>query len=95
MIDADRALWLEVIHRAKKDAEGRVDTSSSAGRKRAWIVEEARDWFRTNSRDFQMVCAWADVDPECLRDKMLKKFGKRKWKPPVKRVLTPHRAVAA
>jgi hypothetical protein len=61
-IEACKDLWLAVLEQAVKDARGTRRYHS--------IVEEARDWFRSEDEDpgsFLWVCRILFLDPEAVR----------------------------
>lgn len=57
-----RALWRAVITQALMDA-------ASSSKKPFYIMQKmkARAWLRGNSKDFQSVCALADMDPQYVK----------------------------
>ena len=65
----ERALWCEVLVRALRDAAGHFETSRSTyatlDRRRA------HEWITRDSRDFQIVCTLAGLDPVAVRDAYL------------------------
>ena len=63
-----RALWAAVLHQALLEAtggsgvgDGRASARAARGRSEAW--------FARGGRDFEMVCAFAGVDPDAVRSR--------------------------
>jgi hypothetical protein len=66
----ERQLWCAVVERALQDAVG---PSAMAARAETCRPErqDALQWFLENSRDYQMACDAAGIDPEYLRHHVL------------------------
>ena len=66
----ERQLWCAVVERALQDAVG---PAAMAARDEARRPErqDALQWFLENSRDYQMACDAAGVDPDHLRHRVL------------------------
>ena len=76
---ADLALWRAVISQAMDDATGaeqskKSDTGLLANREKPI----ARRWLTDNSKDFKLVCDYADVSADQVRAQA-KSFADRGW----------------
>ena len=70
----EKQLWCAVIGRALQDAVGELGPGASTnGQSRA--RDEARRWFADNSRDFREACDSAGLDPDAIRDRVLRMTG--------------------
>jgi hypothetical protein len=65
-------LWVAVLSRAVEDAL-KVDEYD-------WdcVRRTARQWFRSYTADFRLVCELAGRNPRYVREKMLKRIGKER-----------------
>lgn len=64
-VSAQERLWRAVLDQAMQDAV--MPTKSKQWRllkEHALRQERARDWFKLNNRDFQLICSLAGYDPE-------------------------------
>lgn len=69
--DSARALWAAVLHQTVNDAIHGVYTGSGGAntvKARLQLINEARRYLTTPSRDFDEVCTLAGLDPEAVRD---------------------------
>jgi len=67
-----RGLWCAVIDRALVDACKHNDSCYTS----FTDIDAARDWLIGFSKDFQQVCAMADLSPETIQEKALALKGK-------------------
>ena len=67
----EKQLWCAVIGRALQDAIGQLGPGGAMnGQSRT--RDEARRWFADNSRDFREACDSAGLDPDAIRDRVLR-----------------------
>lgn len=64
---SDRQLWAAVLSTAIEDATT-LRTSKQAERDK----QVALEWLLTDSKDFRSVCWMAGVDPEAVRDRLMR-----------------------
>lgn len=69
--DAERALWVNVVLQAIRDA-----TDTSGERHPAVIRSRARLWFNLRNPDFVEVCNCAQLDPEATLEKARAAFAR-------------------
>ena len=65
-------LWIAVLARAVEDALRPADRDQDCDRR------VARQWFKSYSADFRIVCELAGRNPRYVREKMLKRIGEDK-----------------
>lgn len=65
-------LWRSVIYRAIQDAIGRCEFSQRSG---DIARRQAINWFECGGRDYELVCSFADIDSQALRDWVIKPDG--------------------
>ena len=72
---AERELWLAVINTAMQDAAYGVSGETPENRKR--LRQQARDWIAKDNWDFRLVCQYAGVEPQAVREAFREKLAKR------------------
>lgn len=63
----DRQLWCAVLSQAITDA-----TTKRIGKDAQRDQRAAIEWLSTDNRDFRTVCTLAGVDPEAVRDRLMR-----------------------
>jgi hypothetical protein len=63
------ALWRAVIEIAMRDACGHVNGEVKSEHKEI-IVQKAKYWLLSDTRNFPFVCLLADINPDYLREKI-------------------------
>ncbi len=78
MTDDARALWAAVVHQALLDTAGVRHRTGPVGRCSAiqdraleTAARRADAWIRTGGKDYRLVCAYAGVDADALRDRYI------------------------
>ena len=64
-------LWIAVLARAVEDALRPGEYDQDCDRR------ISRQWFKSYSADFRLVCELAGRNPRYVREKMLKRIGKK------------------
>ena len=73
-----RQLWQAVLARAVEDAVHGVPVSGVLPERREFETQEARRFLTRPSADLDLVCTFAGVDPEAVRDRMRLRIDKEK-----------------
>lgn len=65
-----RELWQAVLMRAIEDAVQGVPVDGRSSERREFETQEARRFLTRPSADLDLVCTFAGVDPEAVRERM-------------------------
>lgn len=77
----ERQLWCAVLGRALEDALGNPGgVGDDSARHRA--IAEARAWFVEDGFDFRRACEAAGIEPDVMRDRVLRLIAEHPAKPP-------------
>lgn len=70
-MSSESALWSAVVSQAISDATANVSSVGPSGYKTAVLLrDQARRWLLSGSKDFRLVCEFAGLEPDAVRERV-------------------------